>query len=115
MGSPEGEAGRYDDEVQHRVTLSKGFWLSETPVTQALWTAVMKKNPGRFATSEWPVERVTWDDCARFMVRINEIHSGLGLRFPTEAEWEYACRCGITTATLQEMWRLGEIKCSVVR
>ena len=56
MGSPEGEAGRYDDEGQHEVELRSGLWLADTPVTQALWRAVMGNNPSRFVSSDRPVE-----------------------------------------------------------
>jgi formylglycine-generating enzyme len=98
MGSPADEAGRYDDEPQHRVTLSQGYWLGETAVPQALWQAVMGENPSRFKGAERPVERVSWDDCQSFIARLNELKPGLALRLPTEAEWEYACRAGTTTA-----------------
>ena len=99
MGSPENEAGRYDDETQHRVTLTKGFWLFDAPVTQALWEAVMGKNPSRFKSPDRPVETVSWDDCQKFIARLNGEMPGLQLRLPTEAQWEYACRAGTTAAT----------------
>lgn len=69
MGSPKREKGRFDDEgPQHAVTLTRGYWLGETPVTQALWVAVMGENPSRFRGEgpedlERPVEQVSWDDC----------------------------------------------------
>ena len=75
MGSPSSELGRWDDEgPQHEVTLSRGYWLGETPVTQALWVAVMGENPSRFRGErpddlERPVEYVSWDDCQRAFVR----------------------------------------------
>ena len=66
MGSPETEAGRYDVEKRHQVTITKGFWLFDTPVPQSLWKAVMDENPSRFQSSERPVEQVSWDGCGRF-------------------------------------------------
>jgi len=99
MGSPETEAGRYNDEEQHRVELTRGYWLADTPVTQALWEAVMGTNPSRFQAPDKPVENVSWDDCQTFIMRLNERVEGLGARLPTEAEWEYACRAGTITAT----------------
>jgi formylglycine-generating enzyme required for sulfatase activity len=98
MGSPEDEPGRYDNERQHRVTLTRGYWLADTPCTQALWQAVTGKKPSRFQSPDRPVEQVSWDDCKRFLDNINAKMTGLELRLPTEAEWEYACRAGTTTA-----------------
>lgn len=100
MGSPEGELGRWDDEgPQHEVTISRGYWLADTPVTQALWEAVMGENPSAFKGAERPVEQVSWKDCQRFCERLNERVPGLGVRLPSEAEWEYACRAKTQTAT----------------
>jgi formylglycine-generating enzyme required for sulfatase activity len=100
MGSPKGEAGRFDDEgPQHEVTLRQGFWLFDTPVTQALWTAAMGTNPSFFKDPKRPVEQVSWDDAQQFLRKVNSSVPGLGLRLPTEAQWEYACRAGTTDAT----------------
>jgi formylglycine-generating enzyme required for sulfatase activity len=99
MGSPKNDEERFDDEVQHRVTLTQGFWLGETPVTQALWQVVMGANPSKFKDLSRPVETVSWGDCQKLLERINREVSGGGLRLPTEAEWEYACRAGTATAT----------------
>lgn len=99
MGSPEDEAGRFDREgPQHEVVLSKGFWLFDTPVTQALWQAVMGKNPSRFQSPARPVENVSWKDCRSFLHKINAQALGSRLSLPTEAQWEYACRAGTRTA-----------------
>ena len=99
MGSPEGEEGRYDHEgPQHAVTLAEGFWLFETPVTQALWVAVMGENPSRFKSLDRPVEQVSFDDVQGFLDQVNERVAGLGLELPSEAQWEYACRAGTETA-----------------
>ncbi|HEX4954671.1 MAG TPA: formylglycine-generating enzyme family protein [Thermoanaerobaculia bacterium] len=100
MGSPDTEAGRWDDEgPRHQVTLTEGFWLGEVPCTQALWQAVMGENPSRFQGPSRPVESVSWDDCQRFLAKLNGRESATGLRLPTEAEWEYACRAGTETST----------------
>jgi formylglycine-generating enzyme required for sulfatase activity len=99
MGSPESEQGRYDDEgPQHRVTLEQGYWLFDTPCTQALWSAVMGENSSRFQDPKRPVERVSWDQAQAFVEAINKRVPGLNLSLPSEAQWEYACRAGTDTA-----------------
>jgi len=102
MGSPEDEAGRFGDESpRHLVTISKGFWLAETLCTQAQWQAVMGNNPSQFREPydpKRPVEQVSWEDCGQFCARLRERVPDLDFRLPTEAEWEYACRAGTTSA-----------------
>jgi formylglycine-generating enzyme len=97
MGSPENEHGRENDELQHEVILTRGFWLAETACTQALWQAVMGQNPSSFKGERRPVESVRWTDAQQFIERLNGAVPGLEARLPTEAEWEYACRAGTTT------------------
>jgi formylglycine-generating enzyme required for sulfatase activity len=75
------------------------MWLADTPVTQALWEAVMGDNPSDFRSPNRPVETVSWNDCQVFLKRLNELVPGLAARLPSEAEWEYACRAGTETAT----------------
>ena len=96
MGSPETEAGRLDNEVLHHVTLTRGFWMGKTAVTQAQWESVMGCNPSRFDGRDRPVERVSWDDCQEFVRKINA-EGRVVVSLPTEAQWEYACRAGTTT------------------
>ena len=99
MGSPEEEPGRFDREgPHHQVTLTEGFWLSDTPCTQALWQAVMGNNPSRFQSPTRPVEQVSWNDVQDFLTRINARIPGLDLALPSEARWEHACRAGTETA-----------------
>ena len=93
MGSREVE--RYDDETQHKVRISRGFWLAETETTQELWHAVMGANPSDFKGNDLPVEQVSWDDCQEFIKKLNSnARSGLHFQLPSEAHWEYACRAG---------------------
>ncbi len=100
MGSPTEEAGRLDWEwPPHQVRLTEGFWLGETPCTQAFWQAVMGENPSGFQTPDRPVEQVSWEDCQEFFSRLDEWLPGFGGRLPTEAQWEYACRAGTEEAT----------------
>jgi formylglycine-generating enzyme len=94
MGSPKDEAKRLDNEVQHEVTLTEGYWVAETACTQGLWEVVMGPTPSHFSGRGRPVEQVSWEDCQAFLVRINRERPGLDLRLLTEAEWEYACRAG---------------------
>ncbi len=99
MGSPNNEANRHDDEgPQHRVQITQGFWMGKHEVTQAQWQAVMGNNPSNFKGDRNPVEQVSWDDCQNFLGKLNSRVSGGKFRLPTEAEWEYACRAGTTTA-----------------
>lgn len=100
MGSPKDEPERDDDEILHHVTLTEGFWLGETTVTQELWLAVMGNNPSEFKASggeQLPVESVSWNDCQGFMGRLKSMNSLFDFTFPTEAQWEYACRAGTKT------------------
>ncbi|HMW31641.1 MAG TPA: formylglycine-generating enzyme family protein, partial [Plasticicumulans sp.] len=99
MGSPPDERGRFDDEgPQHRVRLTRGFWLADTACTQALWQAVMGDNPSRFQRDvRQPVEQVLWDDVQRFLETLRVLLPGAEADLPSEAEWEYACRAGTTT------------------
>lgn len=98
MGSPEDEAGRRDNESQHLVILTQGYWLAETTCTQELWQAVMRENPSRFQGGQLPVESVSWVGAQNFLKKLNNSHPQLQLRLPTEAEWENACRAGTTGA-----------------
>ena len=99
MGSPDDEVGRQDHEgPQHQVTLTQGFWLADTPCTQAVYAAVMGTSPSRFKGADRPVEEVSWDDAQEFLQRINERLPGSAFMLPTEAQWEYAARAGTTAA-----------------
>jgi formylglycine-generating enzyme required for sulfatase activity len=82
---------------QHEVTLTKPFYMGKNEVTQEQWEAVMGKNPSKTKGAKLPVTDVSWEDCQEFIKKLNKKTDG-GYRLPTEAEWEYACRAGTTTA-----------------
>jgi len=101
MGSPADEPNRQNNETQRPVTLSKGFWMLETEVTQGMWMSVMGNNPSSNKGLNFPVTDVSWNDCQEYIKKLNELKvAPAGYRFslPTEAQWEYACRAGTTTA-----------------
>jgi formylglycine-generating enzyme required for sulfatase activity len=128
MGSPPTEPGRNSwgtREAEHEVTLTKPFHLCEHEVTQAEWSAVMSTHPSHFAGDNLPVERVSWFDAIEYcnqrsagdglipVYTLRDVarndgrivaaivswnRGGNGYRLPTEAEWEYACRAGSTSA-----------------
>lgn len=97
MGSPSSEPERDSDENQHRVTLTKGFYMGVTEVTQGQWREIMGSNPSNFKGDNLPVEQVSWNDCQEFIRKLNLQEGGNKYRLPTEAEWEYACRAGSTS------------------
>lgn len=121
MGSPESEANRREDELQHTVKISRGFHMAVTPVTVGLFRKFLKeseqraesepettdkekdkevkswKNPGFTQGDEDPVVMVTYNDAVKFCNWLSRVEK-LPYRLPTEAEWEYACRAGTTTA-----------------
>ena len=94
MGGSNQQPG-YDDKFEkpHKVTLTHGFWMLKTEVTQDMWYAVMKTNPSEFKGGDLPVENVTWNDCVAFCQKLTE-ESGLPISLPTDAQWEYAFRAG---------------------
>ena len=97
MGSPSGDTDLIKNELpQHQVTIPHGFWLGKYEVTQAQWEKVMGSNPSSFKGPQKPVESIFWDDCQKFIKKMNELKKGT-FRLPSEAEWEYACRAGTTT------------------
>ena len=99
MGSPSNEPGRDDDEKQHQVTLTRGFYMGATEVTQGQWRKIMGSNPSHFKNcgDDCPVESVSWNDAKDFIGRLNKREGTDKYRLPTEAEWEYAARAGTTT------------------
>ena len=115
MGSPVGEIGREfeSNETQHRVTITRDYWLGTFEVTQEQWAAMMGY-PRVFAEANLPVENVSWEDAKEFCERLNNNTSstrpdGYQFDLPTEAQWEYACRAGTTTAlnngmNLTDIW-----------
>ena len=79
-------------EHAHKVSLSS-YKIGETPVTQELWQAVMGDNPSKYKGENRPIEQVSWEDCQKFIKKLNQI-TGKMFRLPTEAEWEFAARGG---------------------
>jgi formylglycine-generating enzyme required for sulfatase activity len=100
MGSPTDEPGRNSDETRHQVTLTKGYYMQTTEVTQGQWKAVMDNNPSSFSScgDNCPVEKVSWNDVQEFITALNQKEKTDVYRLPTEAEWEYAARAGTTSA-----------------
>jgi formylglycine-generating enzyme required for sulfatase activity/serine/threonine protein kinase len=111
MGSPNGkrppgvpaEEKRDEDETPHPVTLTRGFYMSAHLVTQYQWEQVMGSNPSAVPgptdaeKKQRPVDGVSWDDCRRFCAELSR-REGWTYRLPSEAQWEYACRAGTSTA-----------------
>jgi len=129
MGSPDSDPNAQSDEKpQHRVRITKPFYLGVTEVTQEQYERVMGQNPSSFSAagsggekdsglrvfpaemvSRFPVEMISWKNAMEFCRRLSQLPeektAGAVYRLPTEAEWEYACRAGTTT-----LWSFGNDK-----
>lgn len=100
MGSPASETGHQWNEKQHRVVISKSFYMQESEVTQGQWEKLVGFNPSSFPKlgKNYPVDTISWNECVEFIGVLNKWEGTGKYRLPTEAEWEYACRAGSTTA-----------------
>jgi formylglycine-generating enzyme required for sulfatase activity len=85
-----------DEKPVHKVTFDKPFYMGKYKVTQAQWEAVMGSNPSAYKGARNPVENVSWEECQKFMAKLNEKVPGRQFSLPSEAQWEYACRAGST-------------------
>ncbi len=101
IGSDELEVTHKFNEAPVDVTLSKGFWMQQTEVTQQQFSALMGVNPSFHKGDQHPVDSVNWLEAREFCRRLSELppekKTGNNFRLPTEYEWEYACRAGTTT------------------
>ena len=99
MGSPVEDFHRNSDEIQHRVTLTKGFYIQTSEVTQEQWKTIMGVNPSQYSYCgpDCPVEMISWNEAKKFISKLNIKEKTNRYRLPTEAEWEYACRAGTDT------------------
>ena len=99
MGAnPTVEKGFSNERPQHKVAISKPFYLGKYEVTQEQWMVVMGSNPSKFQGRTHPVEQVSWDETQEFIKRLNAKEGHSRYRLPTEAEWEYAARAGSSSA-----------------
>jgi serine/threonine protein kinase len=96
------ESDARPDQRPHKVRLSQPFYIGIHQVTNAHWRQVMGRVPSRGKDDEWPVEQVSWHDAIEFCRTLSELpaerRAGRIYRLPTEAEWEFACLAGTTTA-----------------
>lgn len=111
MGSPSNEPERRNNEDQVVVSLTKGFWMGKYELTQGQWKNIAGKLPGEFTIqltegNDYPVGNVNFPETETFCKKLTNLANQSGelpanweFRLPTEAQWEYACRAGTTTAT----------------
>jgi len=100
MGSPAGEAKNEKEslsETQHKVTLTQPFYLGKFELTQAQYEKVTGSNPSKTKGDNLPVHNVSWQDAQDFCTKLSQ-QASRTVQLPTEAQWEYACRAGTTTA-----------------
>lgn len=114
MGSPPGEAKTEKEsslEKQHRVTLTRPFYIGKFETTQAQYEKVTGANPSIAKDGKLPVHNVSWQDANEFCVKLAE-RTKRAVQLPTEAQWEHACRAGTTTAyhsgnTIDDLKKVG--------
>ena len=104
LGEPFYVAIRYQEEYPRLVTLTKGFYLAEIPVTQEIWEAVMGTNPSKVKDPKLPVQNPLFPDIDRFCKLLSE-KTSRKVRLPSGAEWEYAARVGTSNPGFPEKYR----------
>jgi formylglycine-generating enzyme required for sulfatase activity len=98
MGAPDSQKSFFPSEKpQHRVRITRPFYMGKYAVTQEQWEVVMGNNPSEFKGPKNPVENVDLHECEAFVKRLNLLVGGTPFKLPTEAQWEYSCRAGSTT------------------
>lgn len=102
MGSPETEPSRFECERQHKVRITKAFWISVEEVSVEQYSTVLNREIKDALDGNLPVRHISWHDAESFCRKLSEFEpeklAGRNYRLPTEAEWEYACRAGTKTA-----------------
>jgi len=114
MGSPPGEAKTEKEaaiEKQHKVTISKPFYIGKFELTQAQFEKIAGTNPSSVKGDTLPVHNLAWQDAKDFCDKLSQ-KLGRDVHLPTEAQWEYACRAGTTTAyssggTIDDLGKVG--------
>lgn len=96
MGSPLGSEESGDESPEHKVTITKPFYIGKYEVTQEQWEQLMGTNPSTFKGDKRPTDSVSWDDSQLFLKKLQE-KTGHSFTLPTEAQWEYAARAGTST------------------
>ena len=111
MGAGPSVYAKDNERPRHQVTLTKGFYLGKYEVTRGQWGSVLGRSalpevPDYVDSDDYPVSNVSWEDCQRFIEKLNQLSNRNVYRLPTEAEWEYAARAGTTTDWPQTHWAI---------
>ena len=104
MGAPYYQYRRWQEDPPHMVTFTKDVYMAEYPVTQEIYEAVMGNNPSKEIDPKMPVHRVDCANMYKFCAELSK-RTGLKIRIPTAAEWEYGARSGTSNPTYEEKYK----------